>query len=192
MLSNRPWLNKRVVSREQQNTGKSIAVAETRNAHQFIDACSSIRIARYGRKYAKLRFGHFHRSWTAFRAGPARKGFPTVVVSNSRYRGSTPNWRASIRRIAQCASNDRSRSCGRFRRPARTRSLVESGPKSPLAQSRFTVQTFRSILRKWYPFQWVHQGFRSVGLRVQRAYRLARLRLRPTSRVRKVAPIAGS
>src|ERR1700704_2533073 len=66
MLSNRPWLNKRVVSREQQNTGKSIAVAETRNAHQFIDACSSIRIARYGRKYAKLRFGHFHRSWTAF------------------------------------------------------------------------------------------------------------------------------
>src|SRR5580692_5144608 len=64
MLINRPWLNKRVVSREQQNSGKSIAVTETCNAHQFIDISGRLWITRYSRKYAKL--AHFHRSWTAF------------------------------------------------------------------------------------------------------------------------------
>jgi hypothetical protein len=58
MLSHRPWLDKRIVSREQQNTGKSVAVAETRNAHQFVDVSGGIRIARYGGEYAKLRLGH--------------------------------------------------------------------------------------------------------------------------------------
>jgi hypothetical protein len=66
MLSHRPRLYQGVVSSKQQRTFQSIAFAETRNAHQFIDVFSRIRVARYGRKYAKLCLGHCCRSWLAF------------------------------------------------------------------------------------------------------------------------------
>src|ERR1700730_9100315 len=66
MLSHGPWLDEGVVSSKQQRTFQSIAFTETCNAHQFIDVFSRIRVARYGKKYAKLCLGHCCRSWLAF------------------------------------------------------------------------------------------------------------------------------
>jgi hypothetical protein len=63
-------------------------------------------------------------------AGLARNGLPAAVVSTSRHRGWTPNWRARTCRTAQCAFNDRACSCGRFRQAAGARPkgcYVENG-----------------------------------------------------------------
>jgi hypothetical protein len=96
-----------------------------------------------------------------FLVGVERKGFPEVVFSNSRHRGLVRNWSARIRRTAQYASKDRTRSRGRSKRAARARSLLDSAHTSPLAQSRFTDQTSKSNLRKCY--QSVHRELRPHG-----------------------------
>ena len=74
VLGHRPRFDKNIVSREQQNTCEPIEVAEACNPHQFIDVFGRIRIARYGRKYTKLRLRQFRAPWASY----TRPGLGTV------------------------------------------------------------------------------------------------------------------
>jgi hypothetical protein len=81
MLRHRPWLDRRVVSGKQQNTGESVAVAETGNAHQFIDEFGGILIARNGGEYAELCLGHCYRSCTTLAEIPNVQGDRSQLLS---------------------------------------------------------------------------------------------------------------
>jgi hypothetical protein len=73
-----------IVSGEQQNPGESIEVAETCNAHQFVDVTGGIGIAWYGRKYTKLRLRHFCSSLVRFVEKTNIRGRPVSPSSYNR------------------------------------------------------------------------------------------------------------
>src|ERR1700730_581898 len=90
MLSHGPWLDKHVIPREQQNPFESIAVTELSNTHQFIDIFGRIPISRNGRKYTKLRFGHFQVSCVCRNSKRLERPglFPSVSVGGESLGGA--------------------------------------------------------------------------------------------------------